>query len=179
MTTPNRISALVATLVCVLAGASLLACSKAKESAASMQETAKQKAAEVGAEARRASGELVEKAQQKGAEAVAAVEAKAGELQKDAEAKRVALVHDLQQRLGTIDAGIATLQQRLTTAKGGAKQELDANLAKLRGQRVELQERMQRLSASSGAAWDDVAHGARSAVDDLEQAIDKALARFK
>jgi len=178
-TTRKRNFLLVATLVGALAGASFLSCSKAEESASSMKETAKQKAAEVSAEAKRASGELVEKAQQKGAEAVAAVEAKAGELQKDVEAQRVTLVHDLKQRLGTIDAGIATLQQRLTTAKGSAKQQLDESLAKLRTQRAELAERIQRLSSSSGAAWDDLAHGARSAVDDLEQAIDKALARFK
>jgi len=193
----DRSRILVLALAAGLAALSFGGCSKAKESAeeaqrkakeagaavkdsaASMTEVAKQKAAELSAEAKKTSGEMVATAEQKGAEAVAAVEAKAGELGKDADAKRATLVRDLQHRLGTIDTGIVTLEQRVSTAKDGAKVELEQSLAKLRTQRTELRDRMQRLSASSGAAWDDLATGTRSAVDDLEQAIQRALARFK
>jgi len=179
---------LVLALAAGLAGLTLVSCSKqkakeagaaVKDTAASMTAAAKEKAAEMGAEAKQASSEMVASAQQKGAEAVAAVQAKAGELTQDVETQRAALVRDLQHRLGAIDAGIAKLQEHLKSAQGSAKQELEESLAKLRTQRTELRERMQRLGASSGAAWDDLADGARSAVKDLEQAIDKALAQFK
>lgn len=150
-----------------------------QETAAAVGDAAKEKVTAVGAEAQAKTGELVAAAKAKGAEAMAAAKEKTEVMTQELAAKRDQIVRDVQHRMGSIDAGIVTLQAKLDHAEGTAKQELADSLAAVRTKRAELRQSMAKLATSSGDAWDDVAAGIRKAQQELGEAIDKALARFK
>jgi hypothetical protein len=183
----NHRRRILTVLACV---AALAACGKSKSDVQAAKDKAAEAASSAGAAvkdsansiadaAKAKSAQLVETAKQKGASAMAAAQSKTAELSAEVAQKKDELVKDVQARLGTIDNQLATLQSKADHAQGAGRQQIADSLTQLRAKRDDLRQRMTRLGSSSGAAWDDVAAGVRSAAKDLEDALAKAMKRFQ
>jgi ABC-type transporter Mla subunit MlaD len=81
-------------------------------------------------------------------------------------------------RLDTVSADIARLEARAEQLTGEARQEADNAVEALRTQRAAFAARLERASADSAAAWQELKNGLDNAWNDLKNARDAAMDRF-
>jgi hypothetical protein len=86
--------------------------------------------------------------------------------QKEQYAKR------LRQVVEDLDDQIADLEQRTQKATADAKIKLDRQLKELKQKRAVVNERLEKVKAAGADAWDDLKSGIRSAIEDLQRALD-------
>ena len=175
-TVSNFTRRVLALLAC---GVAFAACGKSQQDLQTAKDKAAQAASSASAAVKDSAASLVATAKEKGASAMAAAQSKTAEISAEVAKKKDELVKSVQAQLGTIDGQLATLQGKADRAQGASRQEISDQLTQLRAKRDDLRQRMSRLGSSSGAAWDDVAAGVRSAAKDLEDAIAKAMKRFQ
>jgi hypothetical protein len=78
-----------------------------------------------------------------------------------------------------LDEELENLQDQAEDAGPGARRRYEETIEELRRKREAVRERLARLRSVSGPAWEDVRNGINAAVDDLEQALERARARFR
>jgi predicted nucleic acid-binding Zn-ribbon protein len=76
-------------------------------------------------------------------------------------------------------AEIETMEVRAKSAVGDVKAEIDTRIAELKAQRDLVMAELQSLRAATESAWSDLLDGAQAMANALEQAFERARARFK
>lgn len=82
-------------------------------------------------------------------------------------------------RTAELDRRIAVLRKEVSRADAQAKRRLEKQMAELEEKRKALAAKTDELRRSSAQAWSDMKWSFAAAVDNLEQAYEKASARFK
>ena len=82
-------------------------------------------------------------------------------------------------KLDEWNAEIDKLAARARQANADARIEYQQQIEKLRGYRNDAEKRLVELRKSGDEAWKDFRKGADRARDEMEQALKKALARFR
>lgn len=85
----------------------------------------------------------------------------------------------LEAQLKEIDARIDEWQAKLQGASADARIEAQHQLDKLRGQRDDINQKLEELRNAGENAWDDVRNGVETAINDLRQAVDSAMDSFR
>lgn len=93
--------------------------------------------------------------------------------QKEAFQKRI------EARIDSLDAKIDDLRARLDATSGAAKTEMQQSIETLRQKQHAAGEKLAELRDASTEAWQDVEAGVSNAVDELQQAYDRAKAKFQ
>jgi hypothetical protein len=99
---------------------------------------------------------------------------KVASAQSDFERAREDYRHSRQTDLDEIDAKIAKLEAKATTATGKAKADLDARIPQIRAQRVALGADFRALQGATASAWDDAKARVDKEWDSLKSAVDAA-----
>jgi chromosome segregation ATPase len=108
------------------------------------------------------------------ASAQADMNQKVASARSDFEQARENYRHSRQTDLDEIDAKIAKLEAKATTATGKAKADLDAELPKIRAQRAALGTDFRALQGTISSAWDDAKARVDKEWDSLKSAVDAA-----
>jgi hypothetical protein len=82
-------------------------------------------------------------------------------------------------KLREIKARIELLEARAAQVKTESKLEYQRHLDELRQKREVLRGRLDEIKSSGGEAWKDIRAGIEKAADDLRQAVDKAMDKFR
>ncbi len=82
-------------------------------------------------------------------------------------------------RLKEWSAEVDGLEERAKSAAADVKAEIETRVAELKGQRDLLSAELQRLRSASESAWNDLFEGAQAMTNALEQAFERARARFR
>lgn len=85
----------------------------------------------------------------------------------------------IEAKLKEIKARMELLEAKAAQVKAEAKLEYQRHLDELHQKREGLRSRLDELKSSGGEAWKDLRAGMEKAADDLKQAIDKALDKFR
>lgn len=112
------------------------------------------------------------RAARESASAQADMNQKVASAQADFEHAREDYRHSRQTDLDDVDAKIAKLEVKDTTATGKAKTDLDAKLPSIRGQRAAFGSDFRALQSTTSTAWDD----AKARVDKEWEALKNAVA---
>jgi hypothetical protein len=94
-------------------------------------------------------------------------------------AKKQEFVRWAEARTAELDRRIAALRKEVARSDARARARSEKEMGELEKKRKELGVKTTELQRSSAQAWSDVKWGFAAAVDSLEQAYDKASARFK
>lgn len=87
-------------------------------------------------------------------------------------------VATMNQKLAALDARVAELAKKSEGYKDDAKVQADQALASLKEQRSKLSEKLEALKQSSADTWKDMKAGLATAMEELEQAYERAKAKF-
>ncbi len=82
-------------------------------------------------------------------------------------------------KLREIKARIELLEAKAAQVKAESKLEYQRHLDELRRKRDALRSRLDEFKTSGGEAWKDIRAGMEKAADDLKQAVDKAMDKFR
>ena len=82
-------------------------------------------------------------------------------------------------KLREIKARIELLEAKAAQVKAESKLEYQRHLDELRQKREVLRGRLDEFKTSGGEAWKDIRSGMERAADDLKQAVDKAMDKFR
>jgi uncharacterized phage infection (PIP) family protein YhgE len=90
-----------------------------------------------------------------------------------------AFMQQAKSKLDDIDRRIQQLRDKGELLQGQAQEAARAELQKLQQDRGAIREKMQTLEKSGAEAWKDMQAGVKSAMDRLDQAVDRAAREFK
>jgi peptidoglycan hydrolase CwlO-like protein len=86
--------------------------------------------------------------------------------------------HKMENKAAEIGKKLDELDQKIKTTKDEAKADMSRQMDELREMQKNVQEKLREVKTASGKALQDAREGARSAMDDLQNAYEKARARF-
>ena len=93
--------------------------------------------------------------------------------------RKAEFLHWAEARSKDLDRQIAALQVKIKASGGKASKELKAAERDLQRERRELGKRMTTIRKSSSEAWEDAKWGLSAAFDKMDQAYQRAVARFE
>jgi hypothetical protein len=94
--------------------------------------------------------------------------------QADFEHSRESYRHDKQSDLDDVDAQIAKLEVKATTATGKTKEKLDSTLPAIRAQRASFASDFRAIQSTTASTWDDAKARLDKEYDSLKAAVDNA-----
>lgn len=97
----------------------------------------------------------------------------------DPEPERWDVIAELQDKLQAYDRQIAELDARVDELDAEARTEARVTLDELRAKRAVLAERVEALKKASAATWEELWPETRRALNDLEQAYQRALRQLR
>jgi len=86
--------------------------------------------------------------------------------------------HKMENKAAEIGKKLDELEQKMKTAKEEVKADMSRQMDELREMQKNVQEKLREMKTASGKALLDAKEGAKSAMDDLQNAYEKARARF-
>lgn len=92
--------------------------------------------------------------------------------------KRKAYLEQLKTKLDEWDAAIDRLSERGSQTVAQAREEYQKQLAALKAQRQDVEQKLRELMAASDSAWQDLKAGAETAWQAMGQAVKSAVKRL-
>ena len=90
-----------------------------------------------------------------------------------------AWVEKAEAKLEQLDARIALLKAKAKEAQAETRQGIHQQIDALEKLKSDLGGKSSELKAASAEAWEDVKHGMESAMQELSNAVDEAMARYR
>lgn len=87
-------------------------------------------------------------------------------------------VEKVQEHLDDLEAKITDLAAKAEQAEAKAKSEYEERLAELRSKRDNARTRLETLKQAGNSAWRDLASGLDKAINEMDDAINQAMAHF-
>ena len=85
----------------------------------------------------------------------------------------------LEAKFREVKARIELLEAKAAQVKAESKIEYQRHLDELRQKRDAMRSRLDEIKTTGGEAWRDIRAGMEKAADDLKEAVDKAMAKFR
>jgi len=85
----------------------------------------------------------------------------------------------LEAKFKEMKARVELLEAKAAQVKAESKLEFNKHLAELRQKRDALQGKLDEVKKSGGEAWKDLRSGMEKAAEELKQAIDRAMDKFR
>ena len=93
--------------------------------------------------------------------------------------RREDYIDSAKEKLDLLNADLAKLEARASSATGSMEREIRSELDELRKSKEDAESKLQELRSASDSAWEDLKAGAEQAWRSLSRSVDSATARFK
>ena len=88
-------------------------------------------------------------------------------------------MRNMEQELRDMDVSMGELKEKAARLGGEARRELDEKIEVLKEKRAAAAEKLEKMKAASGRAWEDLKEDADESVRDLKDTFARILSRFR
>lgn len=86
---------------------------------------------------------------------------------------------EVERRIMEIDSKLQDIETRADMLKEEARNELNKEIENLEKKKADAKQKLAQLKSATGTAWEDIKTGLDKAFEDMDEAYQKAISRFK